>query len=82
MRSNTLLHFAAAEGHKDVAEVLLANNAAVNAQGTNGMTPLDWAAFNGHKDVVEFLLANKAAINVKAVTGMTPLQFAAVKEFP
>ena len=64
-KSITPLHVAAGSGHKDVAELLLANKAEVNAKNNNGGTPLHWAASRGHKDVVELLLANKAEVNAK-----------------
>jgi hypothetical protein len=51
----TPLHRAAANGHKDVAELLLANKAELNAKDNNGFTPLHRAAANGHKDVAEVL---------------------------
>jgi ankyrin repeat protein len=41
--------------HKDVAEVLLANNANVNATNSNDTTALHWAAVKGYKDMVELL---------------------------
>jgi ankyrin repeat protein len=37
------LHGAASKGHKETAELLIANNADVNALSVNGKTPLDWA---------------------------------------
>jgi len=73
----TPLHYAAQEGHKDVAELLLANHADVNAKTFNGATPLHLAAQRGHKDVVELLLANHARVNAKALNGATPLHVAA-----
>jgi len=72
-KGGTPLHWAAAGSHKDVAELLLANKADVNAKDDNGNTPLDSAAFSGHKDVAELLLANKAEVNAKDNIGMTPL---------
>jgi ankyrin repeat protein len=47
-------------GHTEVAEVLLARGADVNAKGILGGTALHWAAINGHKDTVAFLLARGA----------------------
>jgi ankyrin repeat protein len=76
----TPLHWAAAMGHKDVAELLLANKADVNARNNNGLTPLHWAAMNDHNnDMAELLLANHADINAKDNDGTTPL-FAAMSK--
>ena len=50
----TGLH-AAFNGSKDVTELLLANDADVNAMDDKRETPLDVMAFNGHQDVVELL---------------------------
>jgi len=74
---NTALHVAAQNGHKDVAELLLANRADVNAKTKKGITPLHEAAEHGHKIVIELLLANKADVNAKtSVVGQTPLHVA------
>ena len=75
----TPLHLAALNGHKDVAELLLANKAEVNAKDNHGETPLHLAAVNGHKDVAELLLANKADVNAKVNDGSTPLHYAVTK---
>lgn len=73
----TPLHFAALEGHKEVAALLLASKADVNGKTKGDRTPLHQAAHNGHRDVAELLLANKADSNAKDVDGWTPLHFAA-----
>jgi len=44
----TPLYEAADMGHKDVAELLLANKADVRAKNHNGYTSLHWAAYFGH----------------------------------
>jgi ankyrin repeat protein len=75
----TPLHMAAAYGHKDVVEVLLATKADVNARNTIGWTPLSMAAMYDHKDVVEILVARKADINAKDKGHWTPLQGAAAR---
>jgi hypothetical protein len=51
----TPLHFAAAFGHKDVAELLLSNKADVNAKSDGDWTPLHYALENGHTDIVKLL---------------------------
>jgi len=58
----TPLHAAAWQGHKNVAELLLANHAEVNLEGNHGRTPLQLAAHQGHKEMVELLLANGAEV--------------------
>jgi ankyrin repeat protein len=73
----TPLHWAAVGGHKDVAELLLASKANVDAKANNGVTPLHWAAVEGHKDVAELLLAHGAEVNAKYSDGYTPLHYAA-----
>jgi ankyrin repeat protein len=72
----TPLHYAVEEWHKDVAELLLANNADVNAKGAGGKTPLHYAIEERCKDVAELLLANKADVNAKDKNGRTPLHYA------
>jgi hypothetical protein len=73
----TPLHYAAHWDHKDVAELLLANKAEVNARATNGLKPLHCAVAQGYKDVAELLLASNADVNAQDEEGITPLHFAA-----
>jgi ankyrin repeat protein len=65
------------QGHKDVAELLLASKAEVNAKNNSGTTPLHIAALLGYKAVAELLLANNAEVNPKNNNGSTPLHWAA-----
>lgn len=73
----TPLHLAAEFGNKEVAELLLANNANIEARASGDWTPLLRAVSGGHKELVELLVANKAEVNVKEQTGRTPLHLAA-----
>jgi len=72
----TALHYAAEQGHGDVAELLLGKGADVNAENNGGATPLHIAVYNAHKDVAELLIAKGADINAAAKDGTTPLQIA------
>jgi len=71
------LHWAAQAGHKDVAELLLAKGADVNAMDNEGRMPLHLAGRQGRRDVTELLLANGADVNAKNNDGRTPLHLAA-----
>jgi uncharacterized protein len=85
----TPLHWAAMEGHKVAAKLLLAKGADVNANAEDGSTPLHAAAGNGddsirsnvfldNEETVELLLASKAQINAQDKYGQTPLHGAAM----
>jgi ankyrin repeat protein len=73
----TPLHSAAENGNKAVVELLLANNADVNAADKYDSTPLHFAAMHDRKDAAKLLLANKAHVNAKDQAGATPLHYAA-----
>jgi len=66
--------------NKDVAELLLAKGADVNARDNRHFTPLHTAAggFINRKDVVEVLLAHGADVNARDEMGMTPLYLMAI----
>jgi ankyrin repeat protein len=73
---STVLGHAAEEGHKEIAELLIAEGADVNAKDDNG-TPLHNAASWGHKEVVELFIAAGADVNAKGF-GETPLDLAVI----
>ena len=75
------LLFAATFGHKEIAELLIANGADVNTKIDKiGMTPLHIATGQGYKEIVELLIAKGADVNAKVVSGpiqgSTPLDVA------
>ena len=76
----TPLHIAAEEGHKEIAELLIAKGADVNAKDSVGFTPLHEAAFYGQNEIAELLIAKGADVNAKDDNFVgTPLNRAAWK---
>jgi uncharacterized protein len=78
----TPLHLASFFGHKDVARILLARGADVNARSKSSRfakenTPLHAAAANRQVGVAEILIAHGADVNAKDGSGFTPLALAA-----
>jgi hypothetical protein len=53
--STTPLHRAARDGHRDVAELLIAEGADVNAKSIDGKTPLDVAIMRSHTEIADLL---------------------------
>jgi hypothetical protein len=75
----TPLMWAARNGHKDTAELLLGTGKVdVNAKNFNKWTPLMCVANNGHKDTVELLLSTgKVDVDAKDSHGLTAHELAA-----
>ena len=55
------LHLAAENGHEDIADLLLAHKAFVNAKTKLGLTPLHLAAQNGSTHLVRLLVETHMA---------------------
>ena len=72
----TALMCATMNGHPQVVELLLKDNADVNAQEEDGFTALMVASENGHTQVVELLLKEHADINLQTSDGVTALMLA------
>jgi len=79
---STPLHAAALNGHKEIAELLIAKGADVDAKDALGNTPLYNtisfnAALDGYKEIAELLIHNSADVNAQDKNGNTPLHEAA-----
>jgi ankyrin repeat protein len=72
-KGRTPLQRAAREGHKEVAELLIAAGAALNWKDKEGKTPLYHAARWGHTNIAALLIAAGADVNAKDDKGRTPL---------
>ena len=70
----TPLHYAAT---KEIAELLIAEGADVNAKDNNGVTPLTNATNNGHTELGDLLRKHGGMTGEEMRTGMTPLHAAA-----
>jgi ankyrin repeat protein len=62
-------------GHQDVAALLVASHALVNATDQSGWTPLHYTSL-GYRNVAELLLAHGAEVNARNRFGATPLHLA------
>jgi len=74
----TPLLYAAAYGHKEIVELLIAADADLNVRDEDGKTTLHFAALNGRKVIVELLIAKGADVNAKDEDGETPLDATSV----
>jgi ankyrin repeat protein len=70
------LHYAAANGHDDVVQLLIDHSAYLDAESPNGTTPLMMAARGDHLTTVKVLLDAGADVNLKNQIGMDALAFA------
>jgi ankyrin repeat protein len=72
----TPLMFAAREGHLELARILVAAGADVNAVAGDGKTALAVAIFDGNYAVASFLVDSKADVNKADAQRFTPLFWA------
>lgn len=74
---STALEYAVSRHQTEVVELLLANNARVDARNYHGITPLFAASAKGYADIARLLITAKADVNGKNSHGFTPLDVAA-----
>ena len=73
----TPLHIATQLDHKEIAKLLIINDAYVNAKDNYGLTSLHWAARVGSKETAELLIEKGSDLNAKDDADWTPLNTAA-----
>ena len=73
----TPLHIATQLDHKEIAKLLIINDAYVNAKDNYGLTSLHWAARVGCKETAELLIEKGSDLNAKDDADWTPLNTAA-----
>ena len=73
----TPLHYAAANGHNEIVQILLDKSAYIDAESTNKTTPLMMAARGGHIRTVKLLLDEGADETLRNDLGMNAIDFAA-----
>ncbi len=76
VQRQTALHWAAKEGKLDMARILVASKANVNAGDRQGKTPLSFAAQAGNYEVCAFLVESGADVNVRDALKGNPLLWA------
>lgn len=72
----TPLHYAATRGHVDVIQILLDENAYIDAESPNKTTPLMMAAMYGSIDAVRVLLDAGADPTLRNELGLSAVDFA------
>lgn len=76
-KGNTLLHFAAQYGDKEIIGFLVKNGVDVNVKNRRGITPVQVAAKYGNEDFIDFLIESKNVQCIKTdIKGWTPLNIA------
>ncbi len=78
----TALHFAARDGHADVAQALLDHDVDVNPMAGDQTTPLLIAAMNGQYDLAMMLLGHGADPSLVSESGGSPVYAAINAQYP
>jgi ankyrin repeat protein len=77
-REQTVLTWAAGQGHIETVRILLQAKANVEVKGECGETALTKSVDGGHFEVVKILLEAKADVDVKGFQGITAVMYAAM----
>lgn len=64
------------EGHYNIVQMVLENNADVNALTAAKRTPLHIACIRGRPDYAKLLLMKGASVNLQDIDGNTPAHYA------
>jgi ankyrin repeat protein len=70
----TPLHCAARYGHKEVAELLIAKGADINAKDTQGWTPIYLAMYQDRKEIAKLLLSKGGDVSLHTAAYIGDLQ--------
>ncbi|MFH1028901.1 MAG: ankyrin repeat domain-containing protein, partial [Pseudomonadota bacterium] len=81
-KGKTALHYAAANGHTDIVNMLIAKGADVDASDREGHTPLMFAAIYGCNKTVQALLDGGANPSIKTPAGNTASLYAENNSHP
>ena len=73
----TVLHLAAQNRHRNVAEVLIRHGSDVNARDIFGQTPLHLAVKSGDQEITELLIQQGSELEAQDNSQQTPLHLAA-----
>lgn len=73
---STGLHVACQEGKKEIAELLINNQATVDSPNVHGDSPLHMASKSGETECVKLLIEHKATVDSGYERGHTPLHVA------
>jgi ankyrin repeat protein len=73
----TPLHFACLNGNYELSNLLIYNEANIDAETTLKFTPIIIAAQKGHEEIVQLLINSGTDINSKDIYNNTPLHYAA-----
>jgi len=76
LRTDSLLHIAAARGDLAAVDSLLSLGLPVDLRSRSGAAPLHWAAAAGTREVIDCLLGQGASVDVLSEAGSTPMMTA------